>query len=127
VAVRNQTDQKLYLYLDGSQNAAPVDALETSGADIASSGNCHLGRLNGNFWFDGFMDEARIYSKALTAEGVLHHYTNPTATDNPSTQDSDNHTAVPAMTVWGLAATAAVLGLLAMVILRRRMVVRSDR
>jgi subtilisin family serine protease len=74
--VRDVTTDRLYLYLDGSTDATPVtdisiDTLDTDkGFDIGHA----INTTTGHGYFDGKIDDVRIYERALSAEEVLQLY-----------------------------------------------------
>ncbi|MBI4136833.1 LamG domain-containing protein, partial [Candidatus Roizmanbacteria bacterium] len=75
VGVRNVTDDKLYLYIDGKLVNSDTD---TTTATLANSHKAHVGGLlnssdtglTANTQFDGQIDDVRIYNYALTAAQV---------------------------------------------------------
>jgi PGF-pre-PGF domain-containing protein len=72
VGVRNKSENKLYLYLDGGLIAEDVD----SSGDITSTIPLYIG-IYGNLKsnnFIGAIDEIAIYNRALTAEEIQEHY-----------------------------------------------------
>jgi type II secretory pathway pseudopilin PulG len=64
----------VYFYLDGQSDGS---ASQTSGS--AHDYNLYVGMDNGGtkFYFDGLIDEVRIYKVALSADEILRHYENP--------------------------------------------------
>ena len=126
VGVRDESDGKLYLYLDGAPDAAPVEAVNTAGGDVAPSVDCYLGNLGstGSFQFRGTMDEVRVYSRALSASEILQRYED--AMSAFGGQDApEEPAAVSGLTIWGSAAAAVALLIAAPLLLRRRAPARS--
>jgi len=73
VFVRDAATDKLYLYLNGVSDAAPVT--DTTTATLANTYNFMVGRWEYyNFYFDGSIDDVRIYKRALSAEEIEQLY-----------------------------------------------------
>ena len=68
VGVYNGTTQKIYIngILDITESTAYNHTFRTS--------NFRIGRANTIFFFDGSIDDVRIYNRALSAEEVRYHY-----------------------------------------------------
>ena len=77
VAVRDADNDELRLYVDGNEDATPVDA--TYGAGFEST----TAELNIGWWnlspfyhFNGALDEIALYNRALTPTEIQDHYDN---------------------------------------------------
>jgi hypothetical protein len=73
VVVRDIGEDKLYLYADGSSDAAPVHDATTG--TLATSRSFHIGRRDstvspGYLYCEGKIDDVRIYDRALSAEEI---------------------------------------------------------
>jgi subtilisin family serine protease len=73
VAVRDTVEDKLYLYADGSSDATPVTDATTGTLDTSRSfriGYRDSTASPGYVYFEGKMDDVRIYKSALSAEEI---------------------------------------------------------
>ncbi|MHC4739644.1 MAG: LamG domain-containing protein, partial [Planctomycetota bacterium] len=69
--VRDVTEDKLYLYVDGVSDATPVT--DTTTTSLVNSANFMIGADSDRYhtaFFDGIIDDVRIYDKALSAEEI---------------------------------------------------------
>jgi hypothetical protein len=75
--VYNKTDDKLYLYWDGELIASAQGSGELSGVE----GNFYIGS-NGGFcrWFDGVIDDVRIYNRPLSSSEIQDNYNRSVST-----------------------------------------------
>ncbi|MHC4619156.1 MAG: S8 family serine peptidase [Planctomycetota bacterium] len=76
VAVRDQLTDRMYLYVDGVKRH---EAAENK-RDLKNTGNLHIGtgwNADGYF-FEGSLDDARIYDRALSTEEIGQLYQEPT-------------------------------------------------
>jgi hypothetical protein len=72
-AVRDVSSDKLYLYLDGEPDATPVT--DNTTGTLATSQSFWIGRQPYyNSYFNGGIDDVRIYNQALSAEEVRQLY-----------------------------------------------------
>jgi hypothetical protein len=75
-AVRDVTTDRLYLYLDGSSDATPV--VDTTISTLATDKGFDIGHAinttTGHGYFNGKIDDVRIYDRALSAEEVWQLY-----------------------------------------------------
>lgn len=73
------------LYIDGAEEAFTVTSGDPENNSLsANTANIEIGRYNGNDqYFDGPLDEIRLYSRALSSNEMLQLYrlTSPTGTD----------------------------------------------
>jgi probable HAF family extracellular repeat protein/parallel beta-helix repeat protein len=79
VAVRDTGENKLYLYADGSSDATP--ATDATTGTLATSRSFHIGRRDltfspGYVFFEGTIDDVRIYNRALSAVEIQQLYQN---------------------------------------------------
>ncbi|MFH1500758.1 MAG: LamG-like jellyroll fold domain-containing protein [archaeon] len=71
VGTFNGNTQMMYVYLDGIQDrsgSTPFTTFYSTRDDI------YIGLLQGTFWFDGKIDEVRIYNRSLSADEVWQQY-----------------------------------------------------
>ncbi|MHC4602581.1 MAG: LamG-like jellyroll fold domain-containing protein, partial [Planctomycetota bacterium] len=72
-AVRDTTEDKLYVYVDGSSDATPVT--DTTTTTLATTQDFWIGRMPYyNYYFNGKIDDVRIYNRALSEEEILEVY-----------------------------------------------------
>lgn len=76
-AVRDTAEDKLYLYADGSPDATPLT--DNTTATLATSTSFHIGHRDltappGYVYYEGTMDDVRIYNIALSAEEIWQLY-----------------------------------------------------
>jgi len=67
-AVRNTTEDKLYLYIDGSFDATPVE--DTTTNTLSGNEPLTIGRSHGDNYFTGIIDDVRIYNHALSENEI---------------------------------------------------------
>jgi hypothetical protein len=73
VAVRDVSTDKLYLYLDGVSDAAPVT--DTTMTTLETTFSFWIGRWHTyDLYFDGSIDDVRVYKQALSAEEIERLY-----------------------------------------------------
>ena len=61
-------------WFDGNDTVL-VESVAASGDILASSGNVQIGSfMNGKSFFDGSIDEVRIYERALPFEEIIAHF-----------------------------------------------------
>jgi subtilisin family serine protease len=73
VFVRDVATDKLYLYLNGVSDATPVTDPTTT--TLANTYNFMIGRWEYyNLYFDGVIDDVRVYDRALSADEVWQLY-----------------------------------------------------
>jgi len=63
-AVRNTIEDKLYLYIDGNLDATPIEDATT--ATLSGNEPFTIGRSHGDNYFEGLIDDVRIYNHALS-------------------------------------------------------------
>ncbi|KPJ66746.1 MAG: hypothetical protein AMJ43_06965 [Coxiella sp. DG_40] len=71
--VRDTSTEKLYLYVDGSSDATPVTDTTTgtlSGPKSFEIGHSLATVGDGHWYFDGIIDDVRVYDRALSAEEI---------------------------------------------------------
>ncbi|MHC4706080.1 MAG: LamG domain-containing protein [Planctomycetota bacterium] len=68
VAVRDTVLDKVFIYVDGSRDAAPVT--DTTSAALSTDESFRIGRTYTAQYFDGIIDDVRIYGRALSAEEI---------------------------------------------------------
>lgn len=76
-AVRDSATDKLYLYVDGISDAMPVE--DTTTGSLSGSKSFEIGHslgtiLTGHWYFDGIIDDVRLYNRALSAEEIQQVY-----------------------------------------------------
>ncbi|MCJ7778105.1 MAG: LamG domain-containing protein, partial [Sedimentisphaerales bacterium] len=72
-AVRDTAQDKLYLYLEGVLDATPV--IDTTTGTLATSRTFEIGRLPYYpDYFDGMIDDVRVYDRGLSAEEIWQLY-----------------------------------------------------
>jgi len=73
VAVRDVSTDKLYLYLDGVSDAAPVT--DTTTTTLETTFSFWIGRWHTyDLYFGGSIDDVRVYKQALSAEEIERLY-----------------------------------------------------
>jgi len=73
-AAYGNTDGSLKkIYFNGVEQEITIDDIGTGGL-FSSVNRVYLGRLHDGVYFNGFMDNVRIYSKALTSAQIEQHY-----------------------------------------------------
>ena len=73
VAVRNESDGKLYIFLDGKSDATPVAATNTTGQDVSPSADLIIGE-SGAFDVDGGLALIQMCRTAWTALEVRNSF-----------------------------------------------------
>lgn len=80
VAVRNGTENKIYLYVDNVLQNAGGTTFNITGGNLSSTADLSIGGLieNGTpkYFYNGSIDEVAIYNRALTTTELNSHYDN---------------------------------------------------
>ncbi len=83
--VYDATARTLHVYVNGALDDG-VLAGTVPGSQFDSSQNVNIGRRSGGFYFQGTLDELRIYSRALSAAEIVTDMNTPIAAQNLDTQ-----------------------------------------
>jgi hypothetical protein len=82
VGVRDTAEDKLYVYVNGLSDTTPVT--DTTTTTLATTQDFWIGRMPYyNYFFDGTIDDVRIYDRALSAEEIQANMHTRLAGDEP--------------------------------------------